>query len=226
VLPENPTPDRPGLGLPPEPFLFLCMADGLSFLERKNPLGAIRAYRRAFPQPGNRAGLVVKLINSRYDAGLRNAIYAAAREDPSIHLIDRYLSLPELHSLFASIDAFVSLHRAEGFGLPIAEAMAFGKPALATAWSGNLDFMTPWNSALIDYREVEIAEDIGPYARGQRWADPDLDHAAAMMARMVHEPAWAQTLGARAREDVRRRYAPAAAGRLLQDRLARILDRR
>ena len=224
-LPDPPAPDREGLGLPLEPTLFLCMADGLSFLERKNPMGAIVAYQRAFPRPTGQTGLVVKLINSRYDAGLRDAIHDAVARDPFIHLIDRYLSRQELHCLFASTDAYVSLHRSEGFGLPIAEAMAFGKPALATAWSGNMDFMTPWNSLPIDYREVEIEEDIGPYAKGQRWADPDLDHAAELMARLVREPDWARALGARAQRDIRRRYSPDSAGRHMRQRLEWILDR-
>ena len=104
---------------------------------------------------------------------------AAARDD--IEVIDRFLPVAEKNALLARADAYVSLHRAEGFGLSLAEAMLLGKPAIATGYSGNLQFMTPANSWLVGYELTPVGEGVEIYPPDALWAEPDLDHAAALM---------------------------------------------
>ena len=116
------------------------MADFLSASERKNPVGALEAYRRAFGSSTEEAYLVIKLSNSRQSPAIRDMLEQKIRGDSRIILIDAYLERPYLNALINHCDCLLSLHRAEGFGLPIAEAMYMGKPAIATGWSANMDF--------------------------------------------------------------------------------------
>ncbi|MFH0957723.1 MAG: glycosyltransferase family 4 protein, partial [Pseudomonadota bacterium] len=135
------TISRPSLGLPENSFLFLTMADFLSVPERKNPLGVIDSFFKAFGRNQDDVRLVIKISNSCYRPDARQAILDRMQGRKAIILIDGYMDRPSLNSLIARTDCYVSLHRSEGFGLPIAEAMSLGKPAIATGWSGNMDFM-------------------------------------------------------------------------------------
>jgi len=108
----------------------------------------------------------------------------------------------QLHALQEAADAYISLHRAEGLGLGMAESMARGKPVIATGWSGNLDFMNEKNSCLVPYRMVPIAEGEYPFTDQGRWAEPDVWAAARWMRRLVREPELARRIGARARRDI------------------------
>ena len=125
----------------------------------------------------------------------------------------------------ATADCYVSLHRGEGFGLTMAEAMALGKPVIATGYSGNLDFMSPTNSLPVGYRLLEITEDAGPYAKGMHWADPDVDHAASLMRKVFDDRAFAARVGAQARETMAAEYGLDAAAGVARRRLRRILER-
>nr|MBA3642060.1 glycosyltransferase [Acidobacteriota bacterium] len=114
---------------------------------------------------------------------------------------------------------YLSPHRAEGFGLSLLEAMSVGKPVIATNYSGNVDFMTADNSYPIDYRLVALTRDYGPYMRGAEWADPDLDHIAALIRHVVEHQDEAKTRGARAQSDVAQGWTPAATGAHIRRRL-------
>jgi glycosyltransferase involved in cell wall biosynthesis len=105
----------------------------------------------------------------------------------------------------------VSLHRSEGFGLVLAEAMSLGKPVVATGWSGNMDFMNVGNSCPVEFGLVTLDRDHGPYEAGQRWADPDVDHAAHCMRRVFEDAAFRTRVGAEASRTIRGQYGPAAA---------------
>lgn len=194
--PEGPFLPRGHFGLPEEAFTFLAMYDVNSVTERKNPQGALEAFRRAFPEPRDDVLLVLKVSNSD-DRELRTLRESTAGR-PDVRLLAQVLDRHEVDSLMACCDVFVSLHRSEGFGLPIAEAMALGKPVIATGWSGNMDFMTPDNAACVSYQLAPIGRSQGPYAAGQLWAEPDLDDAASWMRRLREEPALGARLGAAA----------------------------
>ena len=215
-------PARQRFGLRPDSTVFLAMADMLSVSERKNPLGAVEAFARAFPGADLQAELVVKLSNADSHPGALKRMRELAASCRGIHFIDSYLERQDLHALIDSVDCFVSLHRSEGFGLGMAEAMARGKVVVATAWSGNMDFMHAANSLLVAYRLTELDRDYGPYRQGEVWADPDIDDAAAKMRAVATDPLLRQRLGQRARADCERFLAPAAIGRHIAERLARI----
>lgn len=208
---------RAELGLP-EGFLFLFSFDYLSVFERKNPLAVVEAFSRVFV-PGEGPSLVLKCINGEHDPASHEQLLAAAAEREDIYIIDRYLSPGEKDGLTAACDCYVSLHRSEGFGLGMAEAMYLGKPVIATGYSGNLDFMTEGNSLLVDYRLVPIGPGAPPYPADGEWAEPDVEHAAKLMRLVFDDRAAAAALGERAAEDIRRTHSPEAVGELMNDRL-------
>ena len=220
------TPDfeprsRAELGLPDDKFVFLFSFDYLSVFERKNPLAVIEAFGRTFA-PGEGAHLVIKCINHERDPDSHVLLCAAAAEHADIDVIDRYMTPSENHCLTSLCDGYVSLHRAEGFGLVMAEAMALGKPVIATRYAGNLDFMTDANSLLVDYRMVQIGSGAEPYPAEGEWAEPDVEHAATLMRRLFDDPAGAREIGAKAATDIARTHSPAAAGEILNRRLESI----
>jgi glycosyltransferase involved in cell wall biosynthesis len=209
----------------PHAFIFLFSFDFFSVLERKNPVGLIEAFSRAF-RPGEGPVLVIKSINGDKRSLEMEKLKYAARSRPDIILRDGYLSEIEKDTLSALSDCYVSLHRSEGFGLTIAEAIALGKPAIATAYSGNLEFMTQENSYLCPSRRVGIGPEMDPYPATSFWSEPDLDAAAKLLRHVYEHQAEAKQKGVRAAEDIRALHSPAMAALLMRDRLARIRRRR
>lgn len=205
----------------PEGFVFLFSFDHHSVFERKNPLGTVEAFTRAFA-PGEGPQLVIKCINGDRDPQNHERLLVAAAERPDVHVLDGYVSAADKDAMTASADCYVSLHRSEGFGLTMAEAMYLGRPVIATRYSGNLDFMTPENAYLVDYELVEIGPEAPPYPAEARWADPDLDHAAALMRDVVENPSAASARGARAAADLRRTHSAQAAGESMAERLEEV----
>nr|CBA27717.1 hypothetical protein Csp_A03680 [Curvibacter putative symbiont of Hydra magnipapillata] len=172
---------RDRLGLSDSDFVVLAMADVRSSLARKNPFGAIAAFRQGLGTHAN-AVLVLKVSGADHDPTTFASLQAALDGSRVVLLLDR-LSMDEQWQLYAACDVFISLHRAEGYGLPMAEAMAIGRPVVGTGWSGNLDFMNATNSALVDYKLVEINDPQGVYA-GSTWAEPSVAHAAEWLGRL------------------------------------------
>ena len=212
----------PDLGVP-EGFTFLFMFDFFSTLKRKNPLGLIEAFKRAF-EPGEGPQLVLKSFNGDYKPERLAEVEQAAAGHPDIHVVDRYVSGREKDALVAACDCYVSLHRAEGFGLTLGEAMVLGKPVIATNFSGNTDFMTPDNSYLVDWTLTSVGEGGENYPADGHWAEPDLDHAAATMRQVWEAQDEARGRGARAREELRRDWSREAIGRLARERLELIAE--
>jgi glycosyltransferase involved in cell wall biosynthesis len=170
-----------------EPLRFLTMADARSSLSRKNPIGAVKAFRSAFPNETD-VELTVKLHKTdvRESAELRRLLDEIS-QDSRIRLIDRTLERNELEQLLLSCHSFVSLHRAEGFGLPILEAQTFGLATIVTGWSGNLDFTNDETSLVIPYTMTTTHDTGNVYGR-VRWADPDLQSAARAMRKLYDSP--------------------------------------
>jgi glycosyltransferase involved in cell wall biosynthesis len=202
----------------PGGFRFLFAFDYLSVFERKNPLATIEAFTRAFP-PGSGASLIVKSLNDAHDPESHRRLRAAAAAHPDVHLIERRLSSAERNGLMNAADCYVSLHRAEGFGYTLAEAMWLGKPVIATGYSGNVDYMSPANSYLVDHRLVPIGPGHEPYPADGVWAAPDVDHAARLMREVFEHPDEARRRGALAATDIRASHGPQAAGHVMASRL-------
>jgi glycosyltransferase involved in cell wall biosynthesis len=202
---------RADFGLEGGDFIFLCSFDFNSYLARKNPLAAIEAFRRAFADRRPNVKLLIKSSNGhRHTENLR-ALLNAIGDDDRIIVRDEIIDRGDLGALQRCSDAYVSLHRAEGFGLGMAECMRLGKPVIATGWSGNVDFMTSVNSCLVNYRLVPVGEGEYPHYAGQYWAEPNVDHAAELMRRLVDDPEFAASIGTRAAQDIRTRLSPHAA---------------
>jgi glycosyltransferase involved in cell wall biosynthesis len=211
---------RESLRLPPG-FLFLFTFDFFSLLERKNPLGVVKAFRRAF-EPGEGPLLLLKTINGDKRVSDLERVRAAAADRPDIRIIDGYFTAEQKNALIRLGDCYVSLHRAEGLGLTLAEAMALNRPVIATAYSGNLEFMTPENSYLVDYDIGSVPSGCDPYPTGSRWANPRTDHAAALMRRVFENRDDAVEKAARGRRDIETMFSVKAAAEALTRRLAAI----
>lgn len=128
----------------------------------------------------------------------------------------------DTYALIACCDAYVSLHRSEGYGLTLAEAMALGKPAIATRYSGNLDFMSGATSKLVGYDMTPVGQDLGPYRKDALWAEPRVSEAAKAMRWVVDQPAAAAAMGRRAQESIARVASLDAYGQRIAKRLAAI----
>ncbi|MFP5487935.1 MAG: glycosyltransferase family 4 protein, partial [Acidimicrobiia bacterium] len=186
---------RADLGLPTDRQVVLVTFDHLGVTERKNPLGAIEAFRRAFPTPSPTGPLlVVKTMNAEQRLVEHERIRFAARGRDDIVVVDRLLPKADQMALVAHADVLLSLHRAEGLGLHLVEAMWLGTPTIATRYSGNLSFMDDENSMLVDARLVPVERGEGFFPPEARWAEPDVDQAAEHLRRVLAEPDLAQRL--------------------------------
>jgi glycosyltransferase involved in cell wall biosynthesis len=214
--------DRLSFRLPRDRFLFFTSFDFRSFSARKNPEAAVRAFQIAFPRGDEAVGLVVKTINAEDDRDGAERLRTLALSDPRILLVDRTLGREEITGLIAACDAFISLHRSEGFGRGPAEAMLLGKPVVVTAYSGNLDFCREDNACLVTATLVPVREGEYPGGDGQVWADPDPSVAAHHMRKLVADPALATALGQRAAATIREQYGAAVVGRAYAERLREI----
>ncbi len=212
--------DRALLGVPDDHFMFLFMFDNSSVMERKNPLAVIKAFKQAFAL-GDKATLVLKVGRANHDP-LSFAHLRQQTANHSIRLLTTPLSRARCNGLMNAADCYVSLHRSEGFGLTLAEAMLLGKPVIATAYSGNMDFMTTENSLPVDYRLIDVPAGLPFYKPGNRWADPSVEHAANWMRWAFDNRDAAAEVGHTARQQVQAMLSSEAIGRRIATRLAEI----
>jgi glycosyltransferase involved in cell wall biosynthesis len=224
-IPPVLTPDAAGsrargrarLGVHGSECLFLFVFDFHSHCARKNPLAVMHAFRRAFA-PGDGARLVLKCVNADARPDDFARMQELARGYP-IDIHEGYWPAADVHDLMAACDTYVSLHRSEGTGLTISDAMALGTPVIATGWSGNMDFMTVANSYPVRYELVELERSVGPYGAGEVWADPSVEHAAEQMRLVFDDRDGARARGMAARRDIETAYSEDAVARLIDTRL-------
>jgi len=220
----RPQATRAAFGLPGEDLLFLMMYDVRSFQERKNPEGAIAAFRKAFGGARD-VSLVVKVNGSHSNPQELKHLRRLLRGISNVRVLDVTMDRQTTYDLQSVCDCMVSLHRAEGFGLVLAEAMYLGKPVIATGWSGNMEFMRSDNSCLVEYHLVTLDRDIGPYERGQIWAEPDLDHAADLMKRIALETSWRRKIAEAGRATIVNEFSPERIGELYRRQLDTAMNR-
>lgn len=190
---------RKMFGLPEDKFLFLMMYDRNSMTERKNPQGVLEAYKRAFTdgRDADSAGLVIKVNNpTEHEIAM---IRAMVSDHHNVYFITKTLTRNQVNELIYCVDTVVSLHRAEGFGLVLAEAMMLGTPTIATDWSSNTEFMNSDVACMVKAKLVEIREDTGVFKKGNLWADPDIDQAAMYMKRLYEDEIYGTELTQKAK---------------------------
>lgn len=213
---------RSHFGLPEQTYLFIFAFDFLSYIDRKNPLAAIRAFKMAFSDQSERTGLVLKVMNGDEGDQRWQEMLLEIAADCRISIINEAMSRSDSLALMDCCDCFVSLHRSEGFGRGPAEAMLLGKPVIVTGYSGNLDYTFPDNSFLVDYTLIPVRAGQYIYAGGQLWADPDVEHAAIHMRSVYTDR---EEAGARARQGemhVREHLSAKRIGELMAERLATV----
>jgi glycosyltransferase involved in cell wall biosynthesis len=231
---ESPEPDgrfdRSTFNLPKNVYTFLFSFDAGSVVERKNPLASVRAFRKAFPAGTENVALVLKTRNlaARPPGRDRNhwrQVAEIAAADSRIHILDNTLTSAELTGLLSTCDCYVSLHRSEGFGYGPADALALGKPVIATAYSGVTDFCTSATALLVDYALERVPSGAYPYMDDSReyyWAAPDIDAAAFQMRKLYQDPRLGERLGDSGRQLIRERYSMDALQRRYLHRLTEL----
>jgi hypothetical protein len=183
------TMSREAFRLPEEDYLFVFSFDFNSTLVRKNPIAVINAFHKAFPLGGSeKVGLVLKASHVNAMNKEWKKIQRLIHRDSRIHLIDTTLRRPEVLALYKCCDCYVSLHRAEGFGRGLAEALMLDLQLIATGFSGNIDFCTKERVGLVRYQRKEVGRMEYFHADGQNWADPDIDHVAELMQNIRSNP--------------------------------------
>jgi glycosyltransferase involved in cell wall biosynthesis len=222
VIPTPQAIDRQRYGLPKDDFLFYLMFDGNSWLTRKNPVAGIRAFQQAFAKETSGVGLVVKAMNVRGDDPTWRQVLELAAADQRIHIVSERLNRKDTIDFMACCDAYVSLHRSEGFGRVVAEAMALGQPVVVTNFSGNVDFCDEQTAFLVDGELVPLRPGDYLFHEGQYWCDADVGIAARQIARVFGDADLRKRIAKAGRERVERDYSMDAVARAYAQRLDEI----
>lgn len=192
--------------------------DARSVVARKNPAAVLRAFRCAF-RDDDSVSLVLKVNHAAHAPATMRELYRLSEGLPVTWIRDVQLTESQVYSLLQRLDIYASLHRAEGFGLVLAEAMALGKPVIATRFSGNLEFMTDTTACLVHCEEVATDRAHGPYPRGTRWAEPNIEHAAHLLRTLAFDRGLRREIGNEAKRHIERTLSPGIVAKTLLERL-------
>ena len=223
VMPAGPASyGKADFGLPQDCFVFLFVFDAASHLARKNPIAAVRAFVKAFPDKRARVRLVLKTMNVREDDENWKRLVREAKADARIEILTTRTTREKLLGLMGACDAFVSLHRSEGFGLCIAESMCLGKPVISTNFSGSLDFAHEGTACTVDYTMCPVEPGSYPFATLEHWAEPSVEHASWYMRKLVEDEGYREKIARAGRAVVQENHNPAVIGRRYADRLEKL----
>ena len=212
--------DRKYFNLPEDKFLFLVMFDANSTMIRKNPLGAIEAFKKAFSPDDDSVGIVIKTNNA--EEKKLEPVKKLLEGYKNVYYITDILEKKAVNSLIADVDVFVSLHRAEGFGLVMAEAMLNGTVCIATNWSSNTEFMNKDIACMVDYSFITLEKDMSPYRKGAKWADANTDEAADYMKRLCTDKEFYDDLSKKAKAYIEDKLSMESVKNLLEKRISEI----
>lgn len=214
--------DRKHFGLPQDKYLYLMVYDNGSMMERKNPKAVLEAFKKAFDRDKSDVGLVIK-ISGKCDGDVAEIKkYLDGYEN--VYFITKTLSKIEINSLISVVDVVVSLHRAEGFGLVMAEAMLNKTPTIATNWSANTEFMNSEVACMVDYKLVELDREVGPYKKGSVWASADVDDAAGHMVKLYEDREFADNMAGKAYDYICKKLGKTSVVTVLEDRINKIYN--
>lgn len=219
---------RKDFGIPESAYTFLFFFDFTSYIDRKNPFAVLKAFEKlCMKAPNADVCLVIKLNGWEHrtqDYQHFKTMISDFEFMDRLHIIDKTLSNNEIKNLVRCSDCFISLHRSEGFGRGMAEAMYLGKPVIGTGYSGNMDFMNEENSCLVNFKLVPVEDGQYPYGEGQVWAEPDIDHAMWYMYRLLMDYDYGRILGAIGSRHIRQFFSYRAIGLRYQNRIESILN--
>ena len=223
---ETPTEPyrREDFGFPEGTFLVLAMYDSYSYASRKNPEGAIAAFEKAFGGRDVDAALVLKVANGK-QSELDTLKTKLDQSGIRYFLVNERLEKPKLNAMIASCDAFISLHRSEGFGLVIAEAMNLGVPVIATGWSANAEFMPETCTCRVGYRMVSVGDAYQAEGEPQVWAEPDVEQAATYLCMLKEKPEQARRMAREAQEYIQREYSIEKCAKKMRERYEKICEK-
>lgn len=199
-------------------FMFLFTFDFCSSTARKNPQGVIKAFKQAFIENEGPI-LVIKSVNEHVFPGQLDGLMAYAEGRKDIIFFNEHFDHAKVSALRNLCDCYVSLHRSEGLGLTISEAMCLGKPVIATGYSGNMDFMTENNSIPISWEYVFAGPNAFPYQADARWAEPNINEASHAMRYMYSNQAMAKKLGNQAKKDMEEKFSLETCGHRMVEHL-------
>jgi glycosyltransferase involved in cell wall biosynthesis len=219
TIPKVEGRDRSHFGLPKDKFIFYLMFDGNSWLSRKNPLAGVMAYQQAFKRNGN-AALVIKVMNVQPKNKEWAEILRISSEDPNIYILDELLDSQEKINFMACCDAYISLHRSEGFGRVIAEAMLLNQPVITTNFSGNLDFCHPNTSYLVDGKLIPLSPGDYKFNEGQYWFEPNIMMAAQQLIQVYENKIQRTSIASAGKAFILDNYSVEAVGRSYMGQLS------
>jgi glycosyltransferase involved in cell wall biosynthesis len=215
----DPAQSRADFGFGGDTYLFLSNFDAASIVVRKNPLGVVQAFQKAFPRGSERVGLMIKTRNLTHlqtpaDRKHWELTRRLMADDPRIRIVDYTMNEETLAALYRMCDCFVSLHRSEGFGFGAAEALAHGRPVIVTDYSGVRDFCSEETAKLVDYSLIRVQPDEYPYIGNRvcEWAEPNLDTAARHMSELASDREQGARLGRSGQRLISEKYSMAALG--------------
>lgn len=209
---------RNELGLSPDDFGLLHIFDFNSYTARKNPWAALTAFKKC-REKDKSLKLIFKVHGSGTDPNLRSTLLQEAENTPGVLIVDGALEREAIDRMQWACDAYISLHRSEGFGLNLLECMAKSKPVIATGYSGSEDFIDETVALTVDYKLIDVKNGEYPFAEGQVWAEPDIDQAAHQIMRLIREPNLGELIGRSARARVIARFSPTSIAETISRRL-------
>lgn len=201
-------------------FIYSFFFDYKSQIVRKNVVGLIESFRLAFGQNNNDITLLLKTYPSKHHIKDKELIESLIANDSSIILFEESLERTELNDLLNITNCYVSLHHAEGFGLTMAEAMGYGKPVIATGYSGNTEYMNINNALLVKYETAKLETPVGPFPKGSCWANPSNTDAADLMKYVYENHNQLNSITNVAKDDIRNKFSLNHIGKLMYERLS------